>query len=45
MTTATLIRTTFNCGWLTGSVHYHHGSIQAGMILPGAIKEKLKTSR
>jgi hypothetical protein len=25
MTKATLIRTTINWGWLTGSVHYHHG--------------------
>jgi hypothetical protein len=36
MTKATLIRTTFNWGWLTGSIHYHqggeHGSIQAGMV-------------
>jgi hypothetical protein len=40
MTKATLIRTTFNWGWLTGSergsVHYHqgrkHGSIQAEMV-------------
>ena len=25
MTKATLIRTAFNWGWFTGSVHYHQG--------------------
>jgi hypothetical protein len=38
MTKATLIRTTFNWGWLTGSEiqalssRREHGSIQAGMV-------------
>jgi hypothetical protein len=38
MTKATLIRTTFNRGWLTGSevqpiiIKVEHGSIQAGMV-------------
>jgi hypothetical protein len=29
MTKATLIETTFNWGWLTGSVHYHQGGRMA----------------
>jgi hypothetical protein len=35
MTKATLIKTTFNWGWLTGSVHYRqgdNGSIQEVMV-------------
>jgi hypothetical protein len=38
MTKATLIRITFNLGWLTGSevqsiiIKAEHGSIQAGMV-------------
>jgi hypothetical protein len=38
MTKATLIRTAFNWGWLTGSevqtiiIKEEHGSIQAGMV-------------
>ena len=35
MTKATLLRTAFNWGWLTGSEvqSITHGSIQAGMVL------------
>jgi hypothetical protein len=34
MTKATLIRTTFNWSWLTGSLssRWEHGSIHAGMV-------------
>jgi hypothetical protein len=32
MTKATLKRTTFNWGWLRGSVHYHEGGTMAGMV-------------
>jgi hypothetical protein len=38
MTKTTLIRTTFNCGWLTGSevqsviIKVEHGSVQAGIV-------------
>jgi hypothetical protein len=36
MTKVSLIKTTFNWGWLTGSVrssvHYHQGESMAGMV-------------
>ena len=39
MTKASLIKTTFNCGWLTGSeVHYHQGG-DSYTIFTGACPE------
>jgi hypothetical protein len=52
MTTATLKRTTFSLGWLTGSKvsplsRWEHGSIQAGMVQEElrALHHHLKAAR
>jgi len=40
VTEATLIKTTFNWGWLTGSVHYHQGGSMAVSSRHGAGEAK-----
>jgi|UPI00001E7CC5 hypothetical protein len=42
MTKASLIKTTFNWGWLTGSIHYHQGGSMAACRQAGMMQEELR---